>query len=190
MLKWVFFVTFTFIAAVSVYLFFYLGGYKKVTLTETHYQTLNLVFKKHLGPYHKINLVIKAVEELAGPVGYKCQKTFGEYLDDPAKVDKSRLRAIGGCIVDQQVTELPEGVHFKKVKARPVLKAEFRGAPSIGPFKVYPKAMDYIASHGLKMAGPTLEIYQMLPGDEFLTEFLFPLQKGSPSVNQETENQR
>lgn len=117
-------------------------------------------------------------------VGIKCERTFGEYLDDPAKVEESRLRAIGGCVVNQDVTDLPEDFFFRSIQARPVLKAEFRGAPSIGPFKVYPKAMDHIASHRLKMAGPPLEIYQSLPDGEYLTEFLFPLEKRPTTVDQ------
>jgi len=184
MVKWAFFATFSFIAAVGTYLFFYLGGHKEVTLTKTNYQALNLVFKEHQGPYHKINSVIEAVEKQADPAGYECKKAFGEYFDDPKKVDKDRLRAIGGCIVKQEVTKLPKDFFFKKVEPRPVLKAEFRGAPSIGPFKVYPKAMDYIASHRLKMAGPPMEIYQLLPEGEFLTEFLFPLESHPPSLKQ------
>lgn len=184
MVKWAFFVTFATVAGIGIYLFFYLGGYKGVTLTETNYQSLNLVFKEYTGPYHQISPVIEAVEKLAERLGHNCQRTFGEYLDDPAKVDEGRLRAIGGCVVDREIKGLPEGFHFKIIEARPVLKAEFRGAPSIGPFKVYPKAMDHIAAQRLKVAGPTLEIYQLLPEGGFLTEFLFPLEKRPSSVDQ------
>ncbi|MCB0385158.1 MAG: AraC family transcriptional regulator, partial [Bdellovibrionales bacterium] len=105
MLKWAFFVIFATILGIGVYLYFYLGGYKEVAIQETQYAHLNLVYREHNGPYHQIGPVIEMVEKWAKRVGHKCDRTFGEYLDDPAKVEEGRLRSFGGCVVDQEITE-------------------------------------------------------------------------------------
>jgi hypothetical protein len=48
---------------------------------------------------------------------------------------------------------------------------------------VYPKVYSYLAEHRLKLVGAPLEIYQAIAGGDFLTVYLFPLEKLSPPVD-------
>ncbi|MCC7403536.1 MAG: GyrI-like domain-containing protein [Bdellovibrionales bacterium] len=184
MLKWFLLAVFGTILVGAVYLYIYLGGYREVRLSETDSPSINVVYQQHTGPYHKVNAVIEAVEAWAQRQGLKCERTFGEYLDDPDKVEPERLRSHGGCIVDQLPQELPTGFLSRRIEPGPALQAEFRGAPSIGPMTVYPKVYQYLTEHRLKLVGAPLEVYQAIAGGEFLTLYIFPLEKPSAPVDQ------
>ncbi|MCB0361793.1 MAG: GyrI-like domain-containing protein [Bdellovibrionales bacterium] len=181
MVKWIFFTSFSALVAIAIYLFFYLGGYKPVQIEEVLYPQIQLIYSIHNGPYHKIDPGLKEIEAWAQRNDLSCQRTFGEFLDDPAKVDEGRLRSHIGCLVDKEVSPLPDGYKYRKISSQWVVKAQFQGAPSIGPLKVYPKAKQYIAEKRLKSSQPPIEIYQTLADGTFQTEYLFPFDK-------ETEN--
>lgn len=175
MLKWVFFSTFAAILGIAIYLFFYLGGYKTVTISEISYPELRAVYRIHRGAYHKVGPVIEEVEKWAQRNNVLCHKTFGEYLDNPSKVEESRLRSNVGCLVDRKIDPLPKDYFYRVFNPQLVVKAEFQGAPSIGPFKVYPAVSKYLLEKRLKSSAPPIEIYQTLPDGSFLTEFIFAL---------------
>lgn len=144
------------------------------------YPQVALLYKAHTGAYHKINDVIKEVEAWALEQNLPCKRTFGEYLDDPRTAEEARLRSNGGCILDgiQSVTMagiLPGGFEMRTLESRPYVKAEFEGAPSISPFKVYPKAMSYLEENRLELKGAVFEIYSIQGDKKAHTEYLFPI---------------
>ena len=55
-------VTFFLILSLIGYLCFYLGVFKPVTMDMGEFGPFHLVYKKHLGAYHKIVPVIEEVE--------------------------------------------------------------------------------------------------------------------------------
>lgn len=175
MLKWVFFSTFAAIFGLAIYLFFYLGGYKTVKISEIIYPEFQAIYRVHRGAYHKVGPVIEEVENWAHRNNVLCKRTFGEYLDDPGKVDETRLRSNLGCLVDRKIDPLPKDYFYRVFSPHLVVKAEFQGAPSIGPFKVYPAVTKYLLAKRLKSSAPPIEIYQSLPDGSFLTEFIFAL---------------
>lgn len=152
-----------------------LGAFLPVALESREAGPFLFVYRNHLGPYHGIVPVIQAVESWAKSAKEPCTLSFGEYLDDPRQVDEDRLRSRGGCIVSRKPEGLPEGFESRVQEKRTWLTASFRGAPSIGPFKVYPKAAEWIQDNGFRQEGPTIETYRVLSEKDVETTYYFPI---------------
>jgi hypothetical protein len=159
-------------------LLYRLGAFKPVTITEGIRGPSKVVYKHHVGAYHKIVPVIEEVEKWAKANGEPCLFAFGEYYDDPDKVAEDRLRSNGGCIVLKEwKTGLPDAFKYREIPNHWFVIAQFDGAPSIGPMKVYPKVQDYLDEHHFSQTGPTYELYQVLPNAQVHTTYLFPVIK-------------
>ena len=155
-----------------------LGSFKEVVITEGQRGPYKMVFKKHVGAYHKIVPVLEEVETWAKANGEACKLSFGEFIDDPDVIAEDRLRSKAGCVVEKKWDlVLPEGFGFQEIPAHLFVIGEFDGAPSIGPIKVYPKAKEYIEAHGYKQIGPTYEIYEVISDQSVKTTYLFPVAK-------------
>lgn len=166
------------VAGLIAALLFRLGSFKEATITEDTRGPYMLVFKNHVGAYHKITPVIEEVEKWAKENGEKCRYSFGEFMDDPDKVDEDRLRSIGGCVVEKAWDfTLPAGFGFREYPSRPYVVGTFDGAPSIVSFKVYPKAKEYLEAHSYKLSAPVLEIYEVISPEKVNTTVLFPYEK-------------
>lgn len=170
-----------------------LGGFKDVKLADEELGPLKTVSKVHVGAYHKIVPVIVEVETWARHNGENCRLSFGEFLDDVDSVPEDRLRSNGGCVVEKNWShessgakphesheaheshELPEGFSYREIPRHRYVTAEFEGAPSIGPLKVYPKARRKIEEQGLVLDGPIIELYEVLPEEKVRTKYLFPV---------------
>ncbi len=161
----------------TVYMYFRLGMNKAVTLEVKEAGPFKVLFLKHTGPYFKISEKIEYVEKWAKANGVGCSKTFGQYIDDPKIIDEDRLQSLGGCIID----EIPKGVSpqeemiVSELSKRKYLVGSFDGAPSVGPYTVYPKAFDWMAKNGSALDGAIVEIYTVVNEKEVLTEYLFPI---------------
>ena len=156
----------------------YLGAFKSVSLSLSEAGPIRLVSKHHVGPYHKIVPTIEEVEDWAAKNGETCQTSFGEYLDDPDTTDEDRLKSNVGCLVTGDWSKsLPHGFDYREIPRRQYVIAEFEGAPSIGPFKVYPKAKEFIASSGLLTSGSVIELYERQKFQGLRTKYHFPVSK-------------
>jgi AraC family transcriptional regulator len=175
-MKWFVFFFFSSLIVFLTTVFFRLGGYKDPMIDERQTPELFFVGKSHLGPYHKINAVITEVEKWAGENRLPCTKTYGEYIDDPRTKDEDRLRSIGGCVLDFALPtdiKLPEGYQTSKRPAGPSIYAQFTGAPSIGPFKVYPAVEEFMNSRMYKQTGSVYEVYEILNESNATTHYYF-----------------
>lgn len=176
-MKWILISILGLILGGLVYLSNYLGYFKPVTVTEVEEPAKKLLYKKHYGPYHKIVPTIREVESWARGNGHPCQFSFGNYIDDPNLVEQDRLRSRGGCLVDEFPQKMPEGFEIDTLPAGKFVKAHFEGSPGIGPFKVYPAALGYIADHRLARdeAFGVLEVYEVHDDQRMTTNYFFPL---------------
>src|SRR3989344_883435 len=138
-----------------LYLFQYTGALKSVISDQDERGPYTVIFKTHIGPYHKIVSTIEEIETWAKANGLKCRLSFGEYFDDPRMVEEGRLNSRGGCLIDPLIEEektvleklktiLPQDYKIDEIPKTKAVVALFTGAPGIGPLKVYPKAEDYI----------------------------------------------
>jgi AraC family transcriptional regulator len=174
-------------------LLFRLGAFHAVTVAIGDQGPLRVIYKVHIGAYHKIVPVIEEVEKWAKANGEPCRISFGEYIDDPAISVEDRMHSNGGCIVEKawpqavgptdesaggtppgSAGRLPPDFIYREIPSRTYVKAEFDGAPSIGPIKVYPRVKKFMKEKNLTPDGPVIETYEIMPGDKVVTRYLFP----------------
>jgi AraC family transcriptional regulator len=165
-----------FIAVIGlfIYLYFYLGAYKDVTITVEQRGPLYLAYEEHVGPYHEIGPPIHDVEVWAAAQNLACPLTFGEFLDDPESIDQDRLRSHVGCLLSTPAAPGSGDIHFEERPKKSYVLARFTGSPAIGPFKVYPKIKQYVNEHRLKITTSAIEIYRV-EGQKVTTEYLFAI---------------
>jgi effector-binding domain-containing protein len=168
-------VTFFLIISLLVYLYYHLGAHKSVSLELKEQGPFLMVYKEHIGPYHKIVPLIEEVEKWAKSKGESCTKSFGEYLDDPKIVEQERLRSHAGCIISKNITDLPDGYQIQELPKQLFLYGVFDGSPAIGPYKVYMKAAKFMNEKGYIPNGSVTEIYEILSGNKMVTEYYFKI---------------
>lgn len=162
-------------AGLFSYVYFHLGGHKEVEVEFQSIPQIHLFFKDHTGPYHKINDQLEAFEDQLSKKGIFCEKTFGEFLDDPNFVDEDRLRSQIGCVVSEKArqTYLGDEFQYRRIPSQKVVFAKFDGSPSIGPLKVYPKARQFAADQRVQIVDSVFEIYTILRDNTVVTEYIF-----------------
>lgn len=174
-------VAFVFLTVVGLVLALaiYLGAFKDVTIAAQEAGPFKVVFKHHVGAYHKIVPDIEVVERWAVANGETCKISFGEYLDNPNTTDEDRLNSNGGCVVENDWSgkPLPDGLTYRELPRRLYVVAEFDGAPSIGPQKVYPRVEKFMTEKGLKHDGAVIELYERMPQAKLQTHYHFPVAK-------------
>ncbi|AGH96046.1 GyrI-like domain-containing protein [Pseudobdellovibrio exovorus] len=186
MLKHIFYAVGLGVALFLLYLMQYTGAFKSVTIQQDERGPYTIIYKSHVGPYHKIVANIQEVEKWAQENGLKCRLSFGEYFDDPSIVEEGRLNSRGGCLIDPLVeeenvtfeklkTNLPEGFQADEIPQTKAVVAIFSGAAGIGPLKVYPKAEDYIKEHRLQKKSSVIEIYEIFDKKSMQTTYIWPV---------------
>ncbi|NUM59626.1 MAG: GyrI-like domain-containing protein [Bdellovibrionaceae bacterium] len=153
-----------------------LGFFKEVTIKEATYPELNLIFKEHIGPYHKILPTLEEVEKWAEQNKLDCKKSFAHFLDDPGIKEHSRLKSHVGCWIEEAKNlPLPDPLQRKILPGQKYIVAEFLGSPAIGPFKVYGTAKEYFVEHKWSMQEDVIEIYERYDQDKLKTYYLFKI---------------
>lgn len=162
------------------YVLYYVGAYKSVEISKQTAGPFILLYQEHFGPYHKIVPVIEKVEAFARENKIDCQLSFGKYLDDPSVTEESRLRSIGGCLLENAPNELslPKDLKMETIAPQQFVHAEFQGSAGIGPFKVYPKVMDYFLENRLEKETWVLEVYEIHSDNAMTTKYYFPIKNG------------
>ena len=175
-MKWIVLSVLGLVIAFAGSLAYRLGIFKNVEISISETPQLHLIYKEHMGAYHKIVPVIQEVESWAKAHQIDCSHSYGEYLDNPEQVEEVRLRSHGGCVVDTIPPDLPEGFKSETKAPAPSIRAVFTGAPSIGPFKVYAKVRELANAQRVKLSGSTIEIYEIKGDDAMLTTYFFGIQ--------------
>ncbi|MEK6774645.1 MAG: GyrI-like domain-containing protein [Bdellovibrionota bacterium] len=179
MIKNIFFTICAVLICFVIWFTYNVGFFQSVEIREEQMGPLSLAYKDHVGPYHQIIDAISAVEAWAKEKKIPCKKTFGEYLDDPQIVEHERLRSLGGCVIETPPSDLASGlpadIHLKEIPQKNYVVGLFRGAPMIGPFKVYPKMEEYFHNHQLQKGTSIIEIYEMANEKDLLTKYLFEI---------------
>lgn len=161
------------IFSVLTYLYIHLGFRERVSIKEEARGPFYVIYQDHLGAYYRISAVIDTVEKAVKEAKLPCERTFGEFFDNPKTVDEDRLHSRGGCISMQPYMNLPPGFLSAEIPARSYVIASFSGSPAIGPWKVYPEVQEYRKNHGLPDFSESIEIYS-LHGNGITTEYLIP----------------
>lgn len=160
--------------AFVIHLITYLGIFRPVEIETGIRPATGLLYKDHLGPYHKINAVISEVEAWAKANGVECKLTFGEYFDDPSAIEEVRLRSRGGCLTTAKPSQFPNDFKYEDSPETKAVVAKFSGSPAVGPYRVYGKVTDYMSEGRLLSTGPTREVYEVLSDNAMNTTYYFP----------------
>lgn len=159
-----------------------LGAFQPVKVWRDNEPGRRVVAKELLGPYIGIAAVIKEVEDWAKSVGEPCTVAIGRYMDDPELVDEDRLHSAGGCVLSGNAVDLaiaagkmPSSFKVFSFEIGDAMLAEFTGAPSIGPWKVYPKLKQAIADANLAVVGPAIEFYEITGPTTGITRYALPV---------------
>jgi len=137
------------LAVFLVVFLFYQGVFSSVKLEEKMAGEYWVVYQGHVGPYEKVEPVIKKIKKSLKADGIKPKAAFGVYYDNPAEVAKEKLRSEVGAVLGPEdygkIGELQAKYNVKQLKNRKSIVAEFPWRNSlsfiVGPMKVYP-AMD------------------------------------------------
>lgn len=170
-----------------LYLFQYTGAFKSVSVDQDERGPYTVIYKTHVGAYHKIVSTIEEIEKWSRDNGLKCRLSFGEFFDDPRIVEEGRLNSRAGCMIDPLVpaenavlekikNQLPADYKVDEIPKTKAVVAIFTGAPGIGPLKVYPKAEDYIVENKLNRKGSVIEIYEVFDKRSMQTTYIWPVQ--------------
>lgn len=165
------------IIVVAIWASINLGVFRNVKIQAQTYPEMFLIYKEHIGPYHKILATLESVEKWAIENKLDCSKSFGHYLDDPEIKEHDRLRSQVGCWLPQPFAgTLPEGFQAKTLPQQEYVVAEFLGSPAIGPFKVYGEVKEYFVANKLQRAEDVIEVYERYDIDQIKTYYLFKKQ--------------
>lgn len=175
MLKWVLGLLLAFVLAFAVRLISHLGIFRPVEIETGVRPAMGLLYKDHIGPYHKINSAISAVETWAKENKIDCSLTFGEYFDDPGAIEEVRLRSRGGCVLSAKPIQFPSDFKYEDSPESRAVVAKFSGAPSIGPYRVYNNVTEYMTDARMTGNGPSREVYQILSDNQINTTYYFPI---------------
>lgn len=162
------------IIAFVVHLVTYLGVFRPVDIETGVRPATGLLYKEHLGPYHKINTIIADVETWAKANGIECRLTFGEYFDDPSAIEEVRLRSRGGCLVATKPTQFPNDFKYEDSPEVKAVIAKFSGSPAVGPYRVYGAVGNYMNEGRMVSTGPTREVYEVISEKAMNTTYYFP----------------
>ncbi len=149
---------------------FYLGAFKSVVVSELSDGPFTLVYEKNIGPYQETGKIQdKIYNSLLNNEKIETFKGFGLYYDNPAEVDKSKLRSISGCILEpkdySQIDKLSKKYKIDEISASNYVYTEFpfknKFSILLSIIKVYPELRKYVEQKGYKKNIPIMEIYDI-----------------------------
>jgi len=160
----------------SVIVYAYYGGFKKVNFQSSLQGGETLVYEELTGDYKQSAAVMdKIYNSLLNDEKIETFKGFGIYYDNPQEVEKNKLRSAVGCILEEtdsiKLNELKKKYKIKTCPTDTYITTEFpfKGKMSvmIGILKVYPAMNKYIKENGLSEKGAVMEIYDT-PNEKIL----------------------
>ncbi len=150
----------------------YYGGFSNIRFDIHEKGGEVLVYENYTGDYKNSGAVMDRIYySLLEEHQLETYKGFGIYYDDPAKVEKSKLRSEVGCILEnpdeQTLQELSAKYNIRIFPKQQYLTCEFPylGKLSIfmGIMRVYPAMKKYIKANNITEEGFIMEIYDV-PG--------------------------
>jgi len=156
--------------AIVVIAYAFIGGFAKIDIQEKQTGGEVLVYQEMTGDYSKSALVMDQVyNTLLNDFKIETTKGFGEYYDNPAVVEKEKLRSDIGCILEPKDTGRVAKLEGKfKIKSCPegnyiVTEFPFKSKLSVfvGIMRVYPAINKYIKEKGYSEEGSIMEIYDV-----------------------------
>ncbi len=146
------------------------GGLKKLKIEIAEQGGETVVYEAITGDYRQSGVVMdKVYYALLNNLKIETYKGYGKYLDNPKKVEKSKLRSEAGCIIDNGDISNPVLVTCGfKIKILPVQRYIVTEFPYIGKMsvlfsitRVYPALARFAVKQGFDADGAVTEIYNV-----------------------------
>lgn len=148
----------------------YYGGFTKIDIHIEEQGGETVVYEDITGDYRKSGLVMdKIYHSLLKNEGIETYKGYGEYFDNPQKVEKSQLRSQAGSIIEEEdlpkLLTLTGDFKVKQLPKQDYIVAEFpyKGKISIlfSIFRVYPALQKFSEENDYSLETSIMEIYDM-----------------------------
>ncbi len=158
------------IFAVCLAVYAYFGGFKKLNVSVAEQGGETVVYESITGDYRQSGEVMnKIYYSLLNDYKIETFKGFGQYFDNPQKVEKAKLRSEAGCIIEtvdlDKIANLPESFKTKVLPTQRYIITEFpyKGKLSIifSVMKAYPALAKYATENNFNGEGSVIEIYDM-----------------------------
>ena len=160
------FIIITAILVIAVAIYTYLGGFSNLNIRTENIGGEAVVYKEITGNYNNLTPVTDEIYYyLLNELNIETYKGFGIFYDNPQQVEKDKLRADAGCIIEAKDIDCLKSIDSKyKFKTLPIEKSvvaelPYRGNISIlfGFIKVFPAIDKYRKEHNLN-DGPLMSI--------------------------------
>lgn len=160
----------------------YLGGLRKVEFVPEMTGGETIVYEEMTGDYSRTPMVQNKIYEALLLDSVDTFKGIGIYLDNPDKVETSRLRAEVGCILENAdsatIARLSGKYKIKYIPRGRYIAAEFpyenRMSVVVGLLKAYPALDKYMKQHPETGEGAVTEIYDIPAGKIIYRKELLP----------------
>jgi hypothetical protein len=157
----------------------YLGFFTRVQVERSQAGPYTLIGEKLTGDYGQSGKVMDDMYAWLQKQNVHGTRGFGMYFDNPRQVEKAKLRALVGNILETKdqgaVSAIAAKYAVKAFPAMDCLRAElvFKNKASvfIGIMKAYPALSAYAQAHGLEIS-TALEIYD-IPAKKII--YLMPI---------------
>jgi len=149
----------------------YMGYFSSYDVEEKEMGPYTVAYQEHTGPYTQVGSTMDRVYQALLSEGITNQLGFGLYLDNPAIVDKSKLRSeVGSIISGDDIQKLSTTTENYMVKTFPQAKSVVAEFPyknmlsyMMAPMKMYSVLEDYMLENNIEWTEnmPAIEIYDM-----------------------------
>ncbi|MDR2953780.1 MAG: GyrI-like domain-containing protein [Prevotella sp.] len=164
-----FIVVFLIISLMGVYTYY--GGFSTITFEVKETGGEVFVYESVTGYYSQSPVYMDSIyDTLLHDFGIETTRGAGLYLDNPQHVDKDKLRAEVGCLLDNPIDSAQMADISKVFKIKILPKASYivgefphKGMMSVfvGIMRVYPALTEYMEENGYKDNSPVMEIYDI-----------------------------
>lgn len=153
--QWPAFVLAFVLPLVAVY--WWWGGFRAVSVTEAEAGPYRFAYLDYEGPISNVGKTHRAAFAGFERAGVAAGDTISVILTDP-RADNGRVRAQLGYLLTEAAA-VPEGLLEGRIERRPVWQAQVQAAVVLAPSKTYQALADTLATRGLAIAMPTVELY-------------------------------
>ena len=141
-----------------VAVFWWWGGFSAVSVTETEAGPYRYAYLDYEGPISNMRKTQRKVLEAFTVAQVEAGDTISVLLTDPRATNGKVRAQLGYTLTDSAA--IPQGLKEGRIERRPVVAAQVQAAVLLAPSKAYQALSDTLASRGLAIAMPTVELYR------------------------------
>ena len=138
--------------------FWWWGGFNPVNITETEAGPYRYAYLEYDGPISNVRKSHRTALDRFTASKVAAGDTISVILTDPRAAD-GKVRAQLGYTLAADAP-IPDGLKEGRIERRPVFAAEVQAAVLLAPSKAYQALSDTLASRGLALVMPTVELYR------------------------------